>query len=167
MRPRNPKHDPQFSNRKAHMCECGNHVWAHITRGYIVLVSPEDAYLIEESIWCAKVCKKVVYAYRKGNKALHRMIMVSEGNQVIDHLYRNGLDNRREMLRVASRSENICNTNSKRPGYTWLARIRKYQVQIRANGKRIYVGVFSDERTAREAYLNACKLHRGYSWEAL
>ncbi len=33
------------------ICECGDHAWADITRGYVVLVSPEDAALIRGRRW--------------------------------------------------------------------------------------------------------------------
>ena len=32
-------------------CQCGDHAWAALTRGFITLVSPQDAWLLELRAW--------------------------------------------------------------------------------------------------------------------
>lgn len=46
------------------ICECGDHAWAPISKGYVVLVSPEDAHLLEKK-WHAAVDKGCLVYVRR------------------------------------------------------------------------------------------------------
>lgn len=99
---------------EAHACACGDHVFANLTRGFVTLVSPEDAHYLEEQIWQTHKAKVGVYARRcpvKNEKALwlHREILgVAEGREG-DHANLNTLDNRRHNLREAEVFQNRAN----------------------------------------------------------
>jgi hypothetical protein len=82
-----------------------------------------------------------------------------------EHKNLNGFDNRRENLRVATRSQNLANRSktqgcsSRYKGVTWQANRGKWKAQIRVDKEYIYLGLFTDERKAAEAY-NAAAVRR-------
>ncbi|MBF8728892.1 HNH endonuclease [Pseudomonas guariconensis] len=85
----------------------------------------------------------------------------------IDHINRTPGDNRFENLRVASRSQNLCNVGALATSTTGVRGVDlhkasgKYRARIRANGKRIELGLFETLDEARNAYASARSLHHG------
>jgi hypothetical protein len=106
---------------------------------------------------------------------LHREIMAAGPGQVIDHRNGNGLDNRRENLRVTDVRGNATNVvhskNRKRGGFkgvSWNRNAEKWQAsicagEVRANGRRkqLYLGIFEDAADAARAYDAAAREHFG------
>lgn len=99
--------------------------------------------------------------------SMHRLISGAPKGMSVDHVNGNGLDNRRENLRVCTHSENMknqgprngrkykgCYYNPKRLGRL------KWSASIRANGKVEFLGRFATEIEAASAYDVASeKLH--------
>jgi hypothetical protein len=88
---------------------------------------------------------------------MHNVILNVKG---IDHKNRNGLDNRRSNLRLATKGQNAANAparggSSRFKGVSWDATRRKWRVQIRVNGTTRTLGRFLKERDAAEAYREA------------
>lgn len=89
---------------------------------------------------------------------LHSFIMGTR--ECVDHKNRNGLDNRRENLRVASRTQNMVNSKKKNLGSTssrfkgvcWMPKIGKWYARICVHGRRIFLGSYSEETHAAYAY---------------
>ncbi len=86
-----------------------------LTRGHIALVDDTDYEWLNQFKW---TFMPPGYAMRRINQhraqkpqtlLMHRMIMEPIGGKEIDHINRDGLDNRRENLRVVSRSQNLRN----------------------------------------------------------
>jgi hypothetical protein len=84
--------------------------------------------------------------------------------KVADHINHDGMDNRSSNLRAATHSENMCHrkkssraTHSKYKGIYWHKNIRKWQVEIKFNKKRIHLGCFRNEIEAARAYDNAAR----------
>ena len=77
-------------------------------------------------------------------------------NLVIDHINSNPLDNRLENIRIVTHrfnvSKDIKNKTSKYTGVYFNKSANKYQATIRVNGKKIHLGVYSDEYDAHLAY---------------
>lgn len=77
--------------------------------------------------------------------------------QQIDHINHNGLDNRKQNLRIATVNQNAANRH-KRIGdhqscFKGVGRNGKgWKSQIRFNGKLIYLGHFDSEKEAAQAY---------------
>lgn len=93
--------------------------------------------------------------------------MKPSDSQVVDHINGNGLDNRRENLRIATMSSNQWNqrkqrrcTKSKFKGVGLDDRTNKWSADIRAYKQRFYLGSFVLEEDAAMAYDAAArKLH--------
>lgn len=91
-----------------------------LTQGYITVVSNEDYKTLKKFKWCVsrsgkkgkaqKYGEPYAVTYKGGRKQyMHRMIMGDPENAIVDHINHQSLDNRRENLRVVSRSENVKN----------------------------------------------------------
>ena len=81
----------------------------------------------------------------------------TSSNNFVDHINNNSLDNRIENLRILTHQQNKFNTNAK--GYYWHKKNNKWLAKIGINGKKIYLGYFTEEADARNAYLEAKSLY--------
>ena len=136
-----------------------------LTKGYEAFVDDEDFEMLSGFRWQAMVNHGTVYACRTvylgggrrnpGRKCvgMHRMILLPDPDQLVDHRDGNGLDNRRFNLRFASHSQNCCNREAK--GYAFHRAIGKWQAQIGLHGRSIFLGYFSTEEEAAAAYDSA------------
>jgi AP2 domain len=139
------------SNRYCGVCDCGDHAWAILTKGYITLVSPEDAHLLQERKWHATKRGSTTYAEGNPHIALHRLIAGGEAD--VDHKDHNGTNNRRGNLRPCSRSQNLGNSRhrvgaSGFRGVTPEKRTGRWQAQI----ARLKLGTFPTAEAAARAY---------------
>jgi len=93
--------------------------------------------------WHIKTKNKVYLAHRL-IYLYHHGFLPNYGLE-LDHINRNRTDNRIENLRVVTKSENERNklTTSKIYGITWHKKNKKWQVQLRINGKQKYLGVYN------------------------
>lgn len=132
-----------------------------------ILVDPEDMWLLETYKWTVvrPETAKTDYAERctsfsgkRKTLRLHRVIMDAPDGIDVDHKNGNGLDNRRENLRLATRSQNKANvglplTNiSGRKGVSWHRATGKWRAQIWFGERHIHLGLFTDLDEAARAY---------------
>lgn len=133
-----------------------------LTQGYVALVNDEDYEDLARHRWHANVCPRTVYARRNVPKGsgqtteyMHERIT---GYGVTDHENGDGLDNRRENLRPATRVQNNRNSRSHRGssseyvGVAWHKVTSKWQAVLRLDGKQKYLGLFPNEEDAARAY---------------
>lgn len=132
-----------------------------LTRGMATLVDDEDyAFLITHK-WYTQKSGSNYYAARMAKRKvifMHHVILGRKDGHDIDHIDHNSLNNQKENLRFATRSQNnanrINNTNgtSKYRG-VWFKRDRvRWGACIGINGKTKYLGSFETELLAAEAY---------------
>lgn len=148
-------------SRPARLCACGAHVWAHLSRGYVTIVSPEDASHLVDQSWHAMITRGGhVYARRSGKKTaripetllLHRVILSPLAGMVADHASRNTLDNTRDNLRVASREENNRNRIGNRKGHFKGVSLDPRSGLFSARIAGRFIGSFATASDAAHAY---------------
>lgn len=140
-----------------------------ISRGMTAFVDDEDYDKLSRWKWCASVRKdrKAVYAYNGTlKKLMHRAIMeVPEGMQ-IDHINHNGLDNRKENLRLCTQVGNMANRGKfKNKILSRFKRVKKVgnRWAVIVGGK--HRGSFGDEVEAARFSDQIAKLLYGeYAW---
>jgi hypothetical protein len=101
------------------------------------------------------------YAMRLGGVHgvyMHRLIANTPKGLHTDHINGDGLDNRRQNLRVCTRSQNLHYSKEKfsnnTTGFRGVHLRKKGYIfsKIRVNGKRIHLGSFKTKESAAEAY---------------
>jgi len=153
-----------------------------LTHGKVALVDDVFADQVSGYRWYLDVAgSNRFYArrnyYRVNGKhfqeRMHRLIMSLylgrdlASSEEIDHINNNGLDNRVENLRIVTRRQNNANqrpqTRTKSSQYkgVCLLKNRRWQAQIKVNGKPIWLGSFRDEKNAARAYNRAALRHFG------
>jgi hypothetical protein len=132
-----------------------------LTQGRFALVSDEDFLVLSQWTWCVSgngyAHRSVNINGRKSTVKMHRTVIHAPKGFDIDHINGNKLDNRRENLRIASRSLNMHNvpkrvTNtSGYKGVTWHKAANKWCAQIMINYKNHYLGLFENIEEAVRA----------------
>jgi len=79
-------------------------------------------------------------------------------NNSIDHKNGNTTDNQITNLRNVTHQQNHCN-RTRAKGYSWNKQAKKWEAYICLNKKQINLGYFDLEEDARNAYLEAKKIH--------
>lgn len=112
------------------------------------------------------------YAMIKKNgklEYLHRLIMNATDNQIIDHINRNTVDNRKHNLRIATRSQNQSNKaksvfkkppSSQYKGVCYDSKNNNWLARVYFENKVVFNGRFKSAITAARAYnYHAQKIH--------
>ncbi|MFA5783392.1 MAG: AP2 domain-containing protein [Phycisphaerae bacterium] len=140
-----------------------------LTRGQYVIVEPGDYDWLMQYKWHASDGRGGnFYAKNRKLQQMHRLIMKPPRDKVVDHINRNGLDNRRANLRVVTQTQNKWNNgqrvtrySSKYRGVSWHKREKKWTAIISINGRAKSLGYFKDEKEAARAFDKAAKELRG------
>lgn len=140
--------------------------------GYECFIDEADADLLNKH-WTPIVSPKwnTVYIKTGNNLSMHRIVMervlgvpIPKG-YCVDHRNRNGLDNTRENLRLATQSQNLANSNTRRTNSTGLKGVtrlgNRFFSRITVNGKYFHLGSFGTPEEAHNAYVAAAKEHHG------
>jgi DNA repair exonuclease SbcCD nuclease subunit len=136
---------------------------------YKVFYSLEDADLVQSTNWYARKDTNTFYVHSdKG--VLHRVILDAEKGELVDHKDGNGLNNRRENIRIVTPQQNQHNRgkhkklSSRFKGVSWSKADQCWRAFIYFNWQQIYIGRFSDEIEAAKAYdAAALKYHKEYA----
>lgn len=150
-----------------------------LSRGYVAVVDDDDYVWASQWKWTlttkrdAKIPRR--YAYRldplpngkKKNVMLHRAIMMRHGFEIdglyVDHIDIDGLNNRKENLRVVTNSNNMGNGRVRVGRFKGVrsGRNGKFVASITVNYKGKALGVFDCEEDAARAYDAAARIAFG------
>jgi hypothetical protein len=135
--------------------------------GLVAQISDGDAEMVAGYTWHPKKHDKtfyaVAYASGTGGKSvfMHRLVMSTPEGVETDHIDRDGLNNQRSNLRLATRSQNGANRGRRinnTTGYIGVHRSgRKYRARIKIDGMQLHLGYFDDPADAARAYDNAAR----------
>lgn len=160
----------------------GDVAYVPLTQGYEAVIDAADVALVEGWNWFALVQRrkdgsvKCVYAWREAwhegerrSLRMHRHLMESPDGFQVDHEDGNGLNNRRENLRVATHAQNQRNARARIDnssgvkGVGWSSARGKWRARIRVDGTRHDLGFFRTKREAADAYADAsAKFHKDF-----
>ncbi len=151
-----------------------------LTRGQFTIVDAADFDWLNQWKWYAdwSAFTETYYARRNctvvgGVKAksvkMHRAILglVAGDRFDADHRNLNTLDNRRENLRICTRSQNRVNTGPRidnaigLKGVCWHKVTSKWIASIQYQGKKYHLGIFPTPQAAHDAYCEAAKRLHG------
>lgn len=127
-----------------------------LLRGEIATVDAEDFDLVSHVKWRASRQKKTTYAVtgnpKQGFVLMHRLVMNAQPGEEVDHINRNGLDNRRENLRLISHSKNLVNAamfSHNTSGYKGVHKgIKGWRASAKYHYKRVNSREYPDIQTA-------------------
>lgn len=141
-----------------------------LTQGRIALVDDEDFELVSQHKWhIHNINRNVCYATtniwrpKPHQILLHRFILNPPIHRLVDHINGNGLDCRKENMRLCTNSQNLCNrgiTRANTTGYKcvqWFARDKVWVAYVKEDGKKKYLGRFRTPEEAARAYDRAAK----------
>ena len=145
------RYDPETGNLIHRVTLCGRAIEGHIfgttrdRKGYLRNTIDGETYFIHRLVW--------LFHYGE-----------FPSNQ-IDHINRIKHDNRIENLRVATNSQNKCNSIVRKDsksgikGVTQDKRTGRWRAYIAFNGKRIWLGYFATPEEAKKERIKANAIH--------
>jgi hypothetical protein len=151
-----------------------------ITGGFAI-VDDEDFEELIKYKWSRVKGPNTDYARQSGGQKMmmHRYLLKPETNMQVDHINHNGLDNRRDNIRVCTRSENMKNVRPygtskylgvnlhkakrlyiKKDGTEKTYVSKRWRASITVDGKTKHLGLFEKEIDAAKRYdEEAAKTH--------
>ncbi len=147
----------------------GDLAYVTLTKGYEAVVDAADVPLVAGRNWYAQVSPKAVYAARSeivdGRQRcvlMHRAIAAAPDGLDVDHRDRDGINNRRKNLRVATRQQNQANRAANANCASGIKGVRDigsgFTAEIEAAGGRYYLGKFDSAAEAAAAYQGAARV---------
>lgn len=123
------------------------------------LIDLEDLEIVSSHTWSINT-----HGYARASKdnkylGLHKLITKTGSNEIVDHINRNRLDNRKYNLRIVTRNENATNkgkqSNNKSGviGVSLYKRDMKWVAEIKFNGVKNVIGRYIEKENAIKARL--------------
>lgn len=141
--------------------------YIELTQNKYAIVDDDDFDYLNQFKWCFSQG----YAYRRTTPPngeaktimMHREIFKGQEDKLIDHINRNGCDNRKENLRFCTHSQNSANkpamkmNSSGFKGVSYLKRENAFLSMIAFNRKSYILGRFKTAEEASAAYIMKSK----------
>ena len=123
-----------------------------------VLWDPIDDPIVLSGTWAVSRVRNTYYVFGTINgrrTSLHRAIMRPRGKKVVDHKNGNGLDNRRQNMRIVTNAQNCRhrhrqqrNNTSGHRGVFFDKRVGRWLVKFMVDGKYHYLGWYDSVSAA-------------------
>jgi hypothetical protein len=136
-----------------------------LTKGKTALVDDEDLWMFLNHNWnCTKhgyVCRNYFENGKWKCHRMHRMVMNARDGELVDHINRNRLDNRKCNLRIVNKSQNAANKAAHRNNKLGMRGVHfhpgtgKFRAVLGSEGKRISLGLYPTPQEAHSAYCKA------------
>jgi hypothetical protein len=137
-----------------------------VAKGLVALIDDENLSLVMPYRWRENkygYAVSEIYGPDSTKKVvfMHRLITNAVKGQIVDHINRDRLDNRRSNLRFVDKSQNRWNqgvrkdSNTGIKGVGWDATNKSWRVRFNARGITHWIGRFKDLETAKSEYLKA------------
>lgn len=141
--------------RKWKPIDTGKYYLIPLSKNFFSYIDYNDFEKIKNKTWYVSCGKRHNYAISTCSKIfMHRLILNAPDNMEVDHKDGNGLNNRRDNIRICTKSQNQAN-QLVRKGMKFKG-IRKNKnrwcARIRINGSEIHLGSFEKEEDAAKAY---------------
>lgn len=117
-----------------------------------ILLDDEDKHLLDDYTWGFKDGKYPRTRISNKNVYIHHLILNT--NQLIDHIDRNPLNNKKSNLRFSNKSKNAMNSKLRKDntsgikGVSWNNNRKKWEVYISINNKKLNLGRFKNLKQA-------------------
>lgn len=147
-----------------------------------IIIDKQDAAFFDRYTWTGSDNGNgIIYLHRKTRKSegdnpgtvyLHRALTGAVKNEIVDHINRDPMDNRKSNLRIVSRTINSINrgknktwkgrlTSSVYKGVSWNKKMKMWQSYVCSK----HLGYFTEEDDAARAYdVRAYELHGAYAY---
>lgn len=142
-----------------------------LTKGKSATVDDIDYDTLSKYSWYTNICGYAVRnSYADGKHStiiMHRVVMDATKGLEVDHINGDKLDNRRDNLRICTRSENQCNVGKRThntsgfKGVNWYPKYQKFRAYIGVNSKWKHLGYYTTAEEASAVYQSAAKLLHG------
>lgn len=153
----------------------GDVAYVQLTQGQIAIIDAEDVPLVSGRNWFAQKSAGTFYAGANGPRLengrpplkMHRVILGAKPGEFVDHADSNGLNNRKNNIRIATVLENNINIGPSKlnksgfKGVTLYAQSGKWRAVIAFNGRRVSLGLHETKESAHAAYVEAAKKYHG------
>lgn len=152
-----------------------DHVIGYTTKGEKFYIDKEDLNKIKPYTWSINDNGYLRANIKGKNIRMHRFILDLvdyDKNLIIDHINHNTYDNRKINLRIATSTQNTCNTSLRRnnksgvTGVSWDNRCKKWEAKISIKKKYTHIGYFENFDDAVKARKEAEeKYYKEYSYD--
>jgi hypothetical protein len=133
-----------------------------LTQGKFAIVDDDDYERVSQFKWCydkkGYAVRGVTINGKHTTQSMHRFIMNCPPGYEVDHKNGNGLDNRKENLRICTKAENVRNNygrshnTSGYKGVYWHKKAKKWAAQLTTKGKNYHLGLYDNKEDAARAY---------------
>lgn len=138
-----------------------------LTQNKYALVDDEDFERVNQYKWHCSACGYAMCRKGKHLIYMHHSILDIPKGMFVDHINRNGLDNRKSNLRIVTHSQNMINRKFQKnnksgvTGIRWNKKDKRWIAQIRFDCKLLYLGSYTNKKDAIKVRRDAEKKYHG------